>query len=111
VLFPGNRFEGYVVDGALGHGGSATVYRAHDAAGPDHVVALNANGRVIEQVGAFEGIGNDGAAKGLIFPASIVISGGFVYVTNAALALTTNIGDEPEEDVTTFTVSRFRLPN
>jgi len=77
----------------------------------DHVVALNANGRVIEQVGAFEGIGNDGAAKGLIFPASIVISGGFVYVTNAALALTTNIGDEPEEDVTTFTVSRFRLPN
>ena len=77
----------------------------------DHVVALNANGRVIEQVGAFEGIGNDGAAKGLIFPASIVISGGFVYVTNAALALTANIGDEPEEDVTTFTVSRFRLPN
>jgi eukaryotic-like serine/threonine-protein kinase len=40
VLSPGNRFEGYVVDGALGHGGSATVYRAHDAAGPDHVVAL-----------------------------------------------------------------------
>jgi serine/threonine-protein kinase len=40
VLFPGNRFEGYVVDGALGHGGYATVYRAHDAAGPDHVVAL-----------------------------------------------------------------------
>ena len=40
MLFPGNRFEGYVVDGALGHGGSATVYRAHDAAGPDHVVAL-----------------------------------------------------------------------
>jgi sugar lactone lactonase YvrE len=77
----------------------------------DHVVALNANGRVIEQVGAFEGIGNDGAAKGLLFPASIVISGGFVYVTNAALALTPNVGDEPEEDVTTFTVSRFRLPN
>ena len=40
MLSPGDRFEGYVVDGALGHGGSATVYRAHDAAGPDHVVAL-----------------------------------------------------------------------
>ena len=77
----------------------------------DHVVALNANGRVIEQVGAFEGIGNDGAAKGLLFPASIVISNGFVYVTNLALALTPAAGDEPEEDVTTYTVSRFRLPN
>ena len=40
VLFPGERFEGYVVDAALGHGGYATVYRAHDAAGPDRVVAL-----------------------------------------------------------------------
>ena len=77
----------------------------------DHVVALNANGRVVESVGSFEGVGNDGAAKGLLFPASIVISGGFVYVTNAALALTPNDGDEPEEDVTTYTVSRFRLPN
>ena len=77
----------------------------------DHVVALNANGRVVEQVGSFEGIGNDGAARGLLFPASIVISNGFVYVTNLALALTPNAGDEPEEDVTTYTVSRFRLPN
>ena len=40
MLFPGERFEGYVVDAALGHGGYATVYRAHDAAGPDRVVAL-----------------------------------------------------------------------
>jgi serine/threonine-protein kinase len=40
VLSPGNRFEGYVVDGALGHGGYSTVYQAHDAAGPDRVVAL-----------------------------------------------------------------------
>ena len=54
----------------------------------DHVVALNANGRVVETVGSFEGIGNDGAAKGLLFPASIVLSGGFIYVTNHALALT-----------------------
>jgi serine/threonine protein kinase len=40
VLSPGDRFEGYVVDGALGHGGYATVYRAHHAAGPDRAVAL-----------------------------------------------------------------------
>jgi DNA-binding beta-propeller fold protein YncE len=77
----------------------------------DHVVALNSNGRVVESVGSFEGIGNDGAARGLLFPASIVISRGFVYVTNLALALTAASGDEPEEDVSTYTISRFRLPN
>jgi sugar lactone lactonase YvrE len=77
----------------------------------DEVVALNANGRVVERVGSFEGVGKDGAAKGLLFPASIVISRGEVYVTNLALALTAAVGDEPEEDVTTYTVSRFRLPN
>jgi sugar lactone lactonase YvrE len=77
----------------------------------DHVVALNANGRVTERVGSFEGVGRDGAARGLLFPASIVISRGDVYVTNLALALTPAVGDEPEEDVTTYTVSRFRLPH
>jgi serine/threonine protein kinase len=40
VLSPGNRFEGYVVETALGHGGYATVYRAHHSAGADRVVAL-----------------------------------------------------------------------
>lgn len=77
----------------------------------DEVVALNRNGRVVERVGSFEGVGNDGAAKGLLFPASIVISRGFIYVTNLALPLTGAVGDEPEEDVSTYTVSRFRLPN
>jgi sugar lactone lactonase YvrE len=77
----------------------------------DEVVALNANGRVVERVGSFEGVGRDGAAKGLLFPASIVISRGNIYVTNLALALTPAVGDEPEEDVNTYTVSRFRLPH
>jgi serine/threonine protein kinase len=40
VQSPGDRFEGYVVEAALGHGGWATVYRAHDAARPDLIVAL-----------------------------------------------------------------------
>jgi sugar lactone lactonase YvrE len=77
----------------------------------DEVVALNASGRVIERVGSFEGVGRDGAARGLLFPASIVISRGDIYVTNLALALTSAVGDEPEEDVRTYTVSRFRLPH
>ncbi|MEO3757872.1 serine/threonine-protein kinase [Mycobacterium sp. B14F4] len=40
MLSAGNRFEGYVVEEALGHGGYATVYRVHDAADPDRVLAL-----------------------------------------------------------------------
>ena len=80
----------------------------------DDVVALNSRGRIVERVGSFEGVGKDGAAKGLLFPASIVLSRGDIYVTNLALPLTPapdRAGDEPEEDVDTYTVSRFRLPH
>jgi sugar lactone lactonase YvrE len=73
----------------------------------DELVALNALGRVVEQRGSFRGIGPDGAAKGLLFPASLVFSRGAIYVTNLALPLTEAEGDEPEEDVTTYTVSRI----
>jgi sugar lactone lactonase YvrE len=76
----------------------------------DEVVALDKNtGRVLARVGAFEGIANDGGAKGFVFPASLVISQGFVYVTNLALPLPGAMF--PESEVTTYTVSRFRLPN
>jgi hypothetical protein len=75
----------------------------------DEVVALNASGRIVDRRGSFEGIGIDGATQGLLFPASIVLSRGSIYVTNAALALTPAVGDEPEEDVTKFTVSRIPL--
>jgi serine/threonine protein kinase len=40
VLSPGDRFEGYVIEAALGHGGHATVYRAHHSAVADRVIAL-----------------------------------------------------------------------
>jgi serine/threonine-protein kinase len=40
VLRPGQIFEGYVIDGVLGHGGSATVYRAHDQHSAEHPIAL-----------------------------------------------------------------------
>lgn len=78
----------------------------------DEVVALNSKGRIVERVGSFQGV-KHGAAKGLLFPASIVISRGHIYVTNLALPLTNEarVGDEPEEDVDTYTVSRFRLPH
>ncbi len=75
----------------------------------DEVVALNSRGRVVERRGSFKGIDHDGAVKGLLFPASIVIRRGDIYVTNLSLPLTPAAGDEPEEDVTTYTVSRFEL--
>ncbi|KUI44016.1 protein kinase [Mycobacterium sp. IS-1590] len=40
MLSAGERFDDYVVDEALGHGGSATVYRVHAANDPQRVVAL-----------------------------------------------------------------------
>jgi sugar lactone lactonase YvrE len=75
----------------------------------DELVALNAKGRVVERRGSFRGIAHDGAPRGLLFPASLVFSRGAIYVTNLALPLTPAEGDEPEEDVTTYTVSRIEL--
>jgi len=76
----------------------------------DEVVALNRNGRVIARLGEFRGIDRQGAPKGLLFPASLVIVDDWMYVTNLALPLTGATGDEPEEDVKLWTVSRIRLP-
>ena len=76
----------------------------------DEVVALNAQGRPVARAGFFAGVRRDGRPAGLLFPASPVVSNGFIYVTNLALPLTPAVGDEPEEDVTRWTVSRFRIP-
>jgi DNA-binding beta-propeller fold protein YncE len=76
----------------------------------DDVVVLNESGRVIAKLGDFRGIRNDGSPRGLLFPASLVILDEEIFVTNLALPLTTKTGDEPEEEVTTYTVSRIRIP-
>ena len=76
----------------------------------DQVVALNDRGRVVARVGSFDGIRHDGSPRGLLFPASMVIVGQFMYVTNLALPLTATVGDEPEEDVTRWNIARFRVP-
>jgi sugar lactone lactonase YvrE len=77
----------------------------------DEVVALNASGRVVAKLGEFRGINADGTPNGLLFPASPVIVGDDIFVTNLAIALTPAVGDEPEEDVTRWTVSRMELPH
>ncbi len=76
----------------------------------DEVVALNANGKIIVKLGEFRGINFDGTPDGLLFPASPVIVGDEIFVTNLAIALTPAVGDEPEEEVTRWTVSRMTLP-
>jgi DNA-binding beta-propeller fold protein YncE len=75
----------------------------------DEIVALNGQGRVVDRVGRFERVRRDGSPDGLLFPASIVFVGDTMYVTNLALPLTGAVGDEPEEDVTRYTVSRIRM--
>jgi hypothetical protein len=75
----------------------------------DTLVALDERGRAVAQVGSFEGV-RQGKPVGFLFPASLVIVGREFFVTNLALALTDAIGDEPEEDVTRWTISRVLLP-
>lgn len=58
----------------------------------DEVVALDATGAVVARRGSFEGVGPGGAPRGLLFPASIVIARGSLYVTNLAIALTPTLG-------------------
>lgn len=94
-------------DGIAFHEGRLVV-AANQA---DEVVILNDNGRVIAKLGDFLGIRNDGSPRGLLFPASVVIVGDRIFVTNLALPLTPVIGDEPEEDVTRYTISRINIPN
>lgn len=75
----------------------------------DALAALNDKGRVVAGIGAFDGIDRDGAPDGLLFPASLVIVGRDAFIANLALPLTPAVGDEPEEDVTRWTISRVRL--
>lgn len=54
----------------------------------DEIVVINPAGRVIARLGDFGGIDPGGAPVGLLFPASLVRRGNFIYVTNLALDLT-----------------------
>jgi hypothetical protein len=76
----------------------------------DSIVALDEKGRVRARAGKFEGIDADGAPRGLLFPAASAVQGDWMLVINLALPITTTQGDEWEEDVTRWTVSRFRIP-
>jgi DNA-binding beta-propeller fold protein YncE len=77
----------------------------------DQVVAIDPDtGRVVAEIGEFLGVKSDGSARGLLFPASLAeVANGKIVVTNLALPLTGPTGDEPEEDITKYTVSRINI--
>ncbi|MET0282441.1 MAG: hypothetical protein ABW278_15140 [Steroidobacteraceae bacterium] len=93
-------------DGLLFHGGLFWVA----ANQIDHVVAVNAAGRAMVIAGGFQGINADGTPRGLLFPASTVADGSWMFVTNLALPLTPATGDEWEEEVARWSIARFRIP-
>jgi sugar lactone lactonase YvrE len=77
----------------------------------DEIVVLDPTGKVIAKLGDFSGIDNQGAVRGLLFPASLVFNGNFVLVTN--LVLDTRLFGFPTVDsqwaaqVTQYTVSKI----
>ena len=75
----------------------------------DQLVALDGKGKAIAKVGEFLGLRRDGSPAGFLFPASMVIFDGVMYVTNTALPLTDAKGDEPEEDVRRWNIVRLRV--
>lgn len=96
----------YGADGLLFHQGR--LWAASNQV--DSIVALDENGRVRARAGRFEGIDADGAPRGLLFPAATAVQGDWMLVINLALPITAAQGDEWEEDVTRWTISRFRIP-
>jgi DNA-binding beta-propeller fold protein YncE len=96
------------VDGADGLALDASGLLWVAANQADRLVALNDRGRVVAQIGSFEGV-KHGKPEGFLFPASLVFVGYEAFVTNLALPLTGAVGDEPEEDVTRWTISRVQL--
>ena len=58
----------------------------------DEIVVVDKTGRAIAKLGDFDGISRQGAPVGLLFPASLVKVGNFIYVTNLSLDLATSFG-------------------
>ena len=51
----------------------------------DEIVVVDPSGKAIAKLGDFDGLSPQGSPRGLLFPASPVLFGEFVYVTNLAL--------------------------
>ncbi|MDR0181954.1 hypothetical protein [Lysobacter arvi] len=96
----------YGADGLLLHDGLLWVASNQ----VDAVVALDSRGLVRARAGHFDGIGPDGAPRGLLFPAATAVQGRRMLVANLALPLTPREGDEWEEKVTRWNLVQFDIP-
>ncbi|MBT8767078.1 SMP-30/gluconolactonase/LRE family protein [Metapseudomonas boanensis] len=76
----------------------------------DQLLGLDERGLIRIRAGSFQGIASNGAPRGLLFPASSVVQGEWMVVSNLALPLTPVEGDEWEERVSTWNLMRVRLP-
>jgi sugar lactone lactonase YvrE len=74
-----NGADGLIIDG------DDNLWVAANQA--DEIVVVDPSGKAIAKLGDFDGISPEGAPRGLLFPASPVFFGEFVYVTNLALDL------------------------
>lgn len=76
----------------------------------DQLLGLDEQGLIRVRAGGFQGLAGNGAPRGLLFPASSVVRGDWMIVSNLALPLTPAEGDEWEERVSTWNLMRVRLP-
>jgi DNA-binding beta-propeller fold protein YncE len=79
----------------------------------DEIVVLDPSGKVVAKLGDFDGIDPKGSPRGLLFPASLVMSNGFVYVTNLSLdlrlfGLPQTVDSQWAAAVTRHTVARIK---
>jgi len=79
----------------------------------DEIVVLDPSGRVIAKRGDFNGFSGRGAPRGLLFPASLVRVGDWIYVTNLSLdlrlfGLAQTVDSQWTADVRRHTVSRLK---
>ncbi len=75
----------------------------------DEIVVVDPTGRAIAKLGDFDGLDRGGMARGLLFPASLVFSNGFVYVTNLALDLKAAVGALAVDSAWAAAVTRFNV--
>ena len=73
----------------------------------DEIVVTDPTGKAIAKLGDFEGV-RKGSPVGLLFPASLVRVGGWIYVTNLSLNLGLAVDSQWAAQVTTHTIARLR---
>src|SRR2546425_9397494 len=79
----------------------------------DEIVVTDKTGKVVAKLGDFDGV-RDGSPVGLLFPASLVRRGEWIYITNLSLDLRPITGQQSVDSqwaarVKTHTISRIRL--